>query len=141
MLKPMFNMPQVGNRVDGFVFDKESRMRLALHDIGVDFMNRARANKTFQDHTGNLKSSIGYTILLDGKVIDEGFEGETEGITQAQTVVQELARDNPEGFVLIGLAGMEYAAAVESKGYDVITGSTPGASELLDYYKRELQLL
>lgn len=139
-MKEMFSMSAIGAKIDGFVFNREERMISALHYIGVDFVNNARVAAEFTDQTGNLRSSIGYAILLDGKVIDEDFEGEIEGIAASKTVVKELAHEYNTGLVLIGLAGMEYAAAVESKGYDVITGSTPIAEDLLNYLKKELQI-
>ena len=142
MLKPMFTIGEVNARVDGFAFDKETRIRYVLHDIGIEFMNAARQNAQFTDHTGNLRSSIGYCILLDGEVIDEGYDGRTtDGEIQSKRIVRELAEGYNQGYVLIGIAGMEYAAAVESKGFDVITGSTPLADALLTYFKRELKLL
>lgn len=145
MLEPMFDFSQIEGRIDGFVFDKNSRMRQALHYVGITFMNNARINASFTDRTGNLRSSIGYAVLLNGDVIDEEYEGgnvnSEEGISQAKKVVRELAMEFDEGYVLIGIAGMEYAASVESKGYDVITGSTPMADELLTYFKKELRLL
>lgn len=141
MLEPMFTMGQVGAKVDGFVFKKEQRIEYVLHYVGINFMNDAKINASFTDRTGNLRSSIGYSVLLDGNVIDEGFKGTQEGQSQAQTVIEELATQFDEGYVLIGVAGMEYAAAVESKGYDVITGSTPMADELLTYFKKELRLI
>ena len=43
-----------------------------------------------------------------------------------------MALDYPKGMVLIGVAGMGYAAAVESRGYDVITGSAPNSNDIKD---------
>jgi len=151
MLNPMFSMGNINQRVDNFVIFKEERIRLALHYVGVDFMDRAKENlprrlggTSFEDHTGNLRSSIGYAVLLDGEVLDEEYKvvkGGQEGANASRELVRELATEFNKGFVLIGLAGMEYAAAVESKGYDVITGSTPMADELLTFFKKELRLL
>jgi len=43
-----------------------------------------------------------------------------------------------KGLVLIGIAGMEYAAAVEAKGYDVITGSAPTNEIMQNAFKKFL---
>lgn len=89
---------------------------------------------SFKDHTGNLRSSIGFVILKNGKVINQNFKisgkgsSGKEGMQKAKAMVARLMErvgiEYPKGFVLIVVAGMEYAAAVESKGYDVITGSS-----------------
>ena len=144
MLEPMFDFGQIDKKIDGFVFDKNSRMRQALHYVGITFMDNAKSHATFTDQTGNLRSSIGYSVLLDGKVIDEMFDKGDEDVNYSVRKVVDTALGeigDVSGYVLIGFAGMEYAAAVESKGYDVITGSIPMAEELLSYFKKELKLL
>ena len=143
MLEFMSSMEKVTGDVDDFVVFQQDRILLALHYVGVDFMNNAKTNASFHNQSGNLRSSIGYAVILDGKVLDEDYEltGDgQDGITASKELVRKLARENESGFVLVGMAGMEYAAAVESKGYDVITGSTPMAEELLNFFKEELKL-
>ncbi len=99
--------------------------------VGEQFVNDARNTQTYQDQTGNLRSSIGYIIAKDGIIIQENIEGKAEGKAYAKEVANEVLRENTSGFVLIGVAGMSYAAAVESKGYSVITSSIPAAKALL----------
>jgi len=141
MLEPMFTVAGINARIDGFTCSKEKRMEYVFHYVGITFMNDAKQNAAFTDQTGNLRASIGYSVLKDGKVIDEGFDGEQEGIAESKKVIKEIGKEYPIGYVLIGVAGMEYAAAVESKGYDVITGSTPSADILLTTLKKELNIL
>jgi len=86
----------------------------------------------FMDHTGNLRSSIGYMIFKDGEPIKQAFAGEMEEGKQAGiSLANGISKTYPKGFVLIVVAGMEYAAAVESKGYDVITSSSFTAEDEL----------
>lgn len=92
---------------------------------------------SFKDHTGNLRSSIGFVILKNGEPInqsfsesDKGTDRET-GMLKAMVVAKDLSGNFPKGFVLIVVAGMDYAAYVESKGYDVITGSSLIAEDAL----------
>jgi hypothetical protein len=40
---------------------------------------------------------------------------------------------------LVGFAGMEYAAAVESKNYDVITGSAPTKEMMVKAFEKFLK--
>jgi hypothetical protein len=98
---------------------------LNLHRIGESFVTEARNTETYKDRTGNLRSSIGYIILHNGEQLFESFKstGGKDGVSKAREVVDEIKQKFPSGFVLIGVAGMDYAAAVEAKGYDVITSS------------------
>ena len=94
----------------------------------------------FRSQTGNLRSSIGYIIARDGNILKENIEGKSEGRTQAKKIAEEVLKESKKGFVLICVAGMEYAVAVESKGYDVITGSIPAAKALLKSKIKEYRL-
>lgn len=100
---------------------------LMLQRTGEEFVKNARERASFKDQTGNLRSSIGYVILKDGKQLFQNFEvvgqAGSKGPKAAQKVVRVSKKKFPKGYVLIGVAGMEYAAAVESLGYDVITTS------------------
>jgi len=105
----------------------EQALLLRLLRIGEEFVTNARNNATFTDRTGNLRSSIGYVILKDGKQIEQNFQRVGKGksgVAVAKEVAKEAATNFPTGYVLICVAGMDYAAAVESKGYDVITSSS-----------------
>lgn len=130
-LIPGFSQGDINRRITNWVVSIEQRIIWTLAMAGEAFVNDARNIKTYKDQTGNLRSSIGYIIARDGEIIQENIEGKTEGKTKAREVAKEVLRDNPKGFILIVVAGMEYAAAVESKGYDVITGSVPATKALL----------
>lgn len=108
---------------DRFVRIKQA-MIMRLYRVGENFITNGRLNGTYTDQTGNLRSSIGYVILRDGVQLFEKFQGDGEGVAQAKKICEEQKTKYPTGLVLICVAGMEYAAAVESKGYDVITGSS-----------------
>jgi len=99
---------------------------LNLKRVGERFVRNARENDTYKDRTVNLRSSIGYVILRNGDQLFESFEskGGPEGVKQAQKIIEQSKKNFPKGFVLIGVAGMDYAAAVEAKGYDVLTASS-----------------
>lgn len=98
----------------------------SLRFVGENFVLNARDHGTYKDQTGNLRSSIGYIIMKNGQQLEENFEarGGSEGEERAKQVVEELKGKFPTGLVLIGVAGMDYAAAVESKGFDVISSSS-----------------
>ena len=130
-LIPGFTQGDINRRINRWVVSIEQRTIWALAQVGEKFVNDARNIKTYQDQTGNLRSSIGYIIAKDGVIIQENVEGKAEGRAHAKEVAREVLRENSKGFILIVVAGMEYACAVESKGYDVITGSIPAAKALL----------
>jgi len=139
-LIPGFTQANINKRITNWVVSIEQRIIWTLAMVGEQFVNDARNTQTYQDQTGNLRSSIGYIIAKDGVIIQENVEGKAEGRAQAKEVAREVLRENNKGFVLIGVAGMEYAAAVESKGYDVITGSIPAAKALLKKKIKEYRL-
>lgn len=68
------------------------------------------------DDTGNLRSSIGYMLTMDGETIAADLQNEA-----ARQLAQSALNGSPQGIVLILTAGMEYAKYVHSKGYDVLT--------------------
>jgi hypothetical protein len=97
--------------------------------VGEGFIKEARKMKKaaggFGDRTGNLRSSIGYIIVLNGKVIQEtvyqsekGTDRKT-GVRVAKQFMDEITES--DGLRLYGVAGMSYAEEVESKGYNVIS--------------------
>lgn len=76
------------------------------------------------DWSENLRNSTGYIVTINGNIVvggqfDESFEGGREG----RKFAESLASKFPRGIVLIVVAGMNYAAYVEAKGYDVLTSS------------------
>jgi hypothetical protein len=90
-----------------------------LKFIGETCTNNAKANGTYNDITGNLRSSLCYVVLKNGKV-----KTGSEIPSNSKKRIQELIKQYSNGYVLIVLAGMDYAAAVESRGKDVLTASS-----------------
>lgn len=129
-IRALFNGRQLQNIFETFQKDVDNKSLQTLQYMGEEFVNKARLSGNYTDRTGNLRSSIGYIILQDGKTIDSNFEGNQIGKSQAQSFANEVSFQYPKGFVLIGVAGMKYAAYVEAKGFDVITGSAPGSDDL-----------
>ena len=129
---PEFTTALLFSHARKFIQGVEDEVFIALSQIGEDFVNNARNNAGYQDRTGNLKSSVGYVILVNGNiekrridtaVMDNGGVGKNTARVFSQELADQFAAE--PGYTLIGFAGMHYAAAVEAKGYDVITGSTP----------------
>ena len=93
------------------------------------------------DRTGNLRSSVGYIIAMDGETVSENFEksgkgndGDT-GISKARQLAEDISLAYQGSYVLIGVAGMEYAVYVEAKGKDV---ATTGYIQCQEYLRKAL---
>ncbi len=120
-----------------------------LEYVGWGFVKMARektaASGGFNDVTGNLRSSIGFTVLHNGQTKLENFEAsksgtdKVKGMNEAKKYIRELKANFTEGYVLIVVAGMGYAAAVESRGKDVITGSSLVAERMLKQALKRLK--
>lgn len=96
--------------------------------IGEKAVEYARKNGSYKDQTGNLRSSIGYAVVHDKKVILkdalEKVKNGVEGVQVGNQFRNELIKEQQKkGISMIVLAGMDYAAAVESTNRDVISGS------------------
>lgn len=130
-LKALFGHKLIQERLSQFEKSLNDKMYQTLLRAGEEFLNKARVNGNYQNRTGNLRASIGYIILNNGKILTQSFGGSKKnGTSQGQKVAKEIAQSYTNGFVLIGVAGMNYAAYVEARSYDVISGSAPGSEDL-----------
>lgn len=99
----------------------------ALTYVGEACVRHARELDTYKDQTNNLRSSIGYAVLKDGRPVKRGSMENVgkgagtgqEGVRQGESFRQSLFDEFPTGIALIVTAGMNYAAHVERNGYDV----------------------
>lgn len=106
--------------------------------VGEKIVAEARTGAGYKDITGNLKASIGYVVLHNGLIVHTGgFETEHNGSDKAtgaregRALLDGLIMQHSQGFVLIAVAGMNYAAHVESMGKDVLTGAGIIAKNML----------
>jgi len=132
-LIPTFKMEDLSQHIDAFKRAKIKRAFEILSYIGIECVNYAKQSHTYTDQTGNLTSSIGYAVIYNGSVDRASMMAE-----ESANLVEDLAKIYPEGMILVVVAGMEYAAAVESKQYDVITGASRVADDLKAYMKAKL---
>ena len=110
--------------------------------VGEQVLNAARLTNSYKDQTGNLRSSIGYVVAVDGEIVQmssfdtvkEGREGSRGGKEYAM----QLVRNFPHGIVLIVVAGMNYASYVSAKGYDVLDSSELLADKLVPQMLQQL---
>lgn len=103
--------------------------------VGEECIRIARQNGSYNDITGNLRSSIGYVILDNGKPVKQGqphqYKNGGDGVNAAETLLQMLRGEFPKGIVLIVCAGMKYAAYVEDIHHKDVLSSAQLAAESL----------
>jgi len=98
-----------------------------LTRIGRLFVAAGRANGEYMNHTYNLRSSVAFAISKDGVIILQDYRqygNGSEGLNKAKALMDDVASSNGTGVALIVVAGEDYAIYVESKGKDVLTGSS-----------------
>lgn len=112
---------------------------------GEQIVNKVRDGskpKSYKDQTGNLRSSTGYILTYNGKVLSKsnfanvlnGGEGSKEG----EDFAKRLSNQHDKGFALIVVAGMEYAVYVEDKGYDVLMSGELLAENIIPRMLKQL---
>ncbi len=126
-------LEQAHARIDQVIISK-------LQYLGELAVTYARTLNTYQDQTGNLRASIGYLILHDARVVYSSFDGAMpEGVSAGESHARKVAAEFPKGYVLILVAGMAYAAAVESRGLDVLSSANHMVEGMLPEIKAEIK--
>lgn len=107
-----------------------------------DFPHIPPHQPNYIDWTANLRSSIGYVVSIDGKVVfGGGFlssgKGE-DGARSGREYATAVAKLHSRGIALIVVAGMKYASYVTNKGYDVIESAELLANKIAPTLLREI---
>lgn len=128
-IKPKFNRQSIAMDLKKEKATIERGIIQILAYTGEEFVKDARSmgrsEGGFGDVTGNLRSSIGYFILKDGEIIRENVKGRAAGQAMARYMVEQL--EEKPGYQLVGVAGMQYASEVESRGLNVISSQAETA--------------
>ena len=103
----------------------------ALSKLGDESVARIRdrsANDSWIDHTGNLRSSIGFAVYEQGsKYMESAFSqvlGGTDGSAKGKKMINDLAKEYSRVYALVVVAGMEYAGEVEALDSKDVLAST-----------------
>lgn len=96
--------------------------------VGEQCIIEARNGGNYTDRSGNLRSSIGYAVLMNGQVIQsdhvEKIKNGDKGVMEGQEYLQSrIKKASKKGVVLIVTAGMNYAEYVEAKPKYVVLSS------------------
>ena len=115
----------------------------SLCRVGEEAVKLARLphENDWTDRTGNLRSSIGYVVFVDGRqyamsTFESVPPGETKqpknatynGSNVGYALAQQVG-EQTQGYALVVVAGMNYAVHVESKGRDVLTSAEKQAEK------------
>ena len=103
----------------------------ALAYLGEQCVTRVRdrsGQESWYDQSGNLRSSVGYVIAKNGSIVlysdfnqvKQGSEGAKVGKELAEELVKKYSND----YVLVVVAGMNYAELVEAMDNKDVLAST-----------------
>ena len=89
------------------------------------------------DHTGNLRSSIGYAVYDYGiKQIESAFQivrNGNEGSSDGKKMISQLGGEYSNAYALVVVAGMNYASYVEAlENKDVLASTELWAKSIVD---------
>lgn len=120
-ITPKFGAGAITAQVNVFKQRLEKATVFLLQALGEELAKYAKEQHNYQDQTGNLTNSIGYAVVKQGRIVTYGGENQPgEGAAEGLKVAQQMAASLTNSFSLIIVAGMNYAAYVEAKGYNVI---------------------
>lgn len=147
---PITGEKKVKNSFYNYVIKQQENAKQAvitvLNYVGLECIKEARQNGKYTDRTGNLRSSIGYVVLENGKPLKKGgfqkvLNTATEAKSKSDNLIESLSATYKTGLVLIVVAGMDYAVYVEAKGYNVLNSAETLAKKLVPQMLKELGLL
>lgn len=134
------------SKIDDYIEARMNRLKRAiiynLCVVGEKVRNEALDNGSYTDRTKNLRSSVGYVVVVDGQVYKMSAfgkpDGNNDGRSTGMSYARSLAGKFPKGIVLIVVAGMRYASYVSAKGYNVLDSSELLADQLVPKMLKQL---
>lgn len=103
----------------------------ALSKLGEQCVTKIRdraGDKSWYDQTGNLRSSVGYVIAHNKNIIQYSAFNQvkqgSEGVKTGKDLAEKLAKRYSNNYVLIVVAGMNYAEFVEAMDNKDVLAST-----------------
>lgn len=105
-------------------------LNMKILQLAEEAVTHAKQNKGYKDRTANLKNSISFALYYDGELLtqnvgnipqpNEAPKGHKGVATNLEKFCGQPGVVRPNGYSLIIVAGMEYGAHVEHKGYNVL---------------------
>lgn len=117
----MFDDGAIAGQVQLFQQRLEEATIFVLQYLGEELTKYAKDKHNYTDQTGNLTNSIAYAVVREKDIVQWGGpDTPGEGEKAALATALKMIKSTPNTFSLIIVAGMNYAAYVEAKGYNVI---------------------
>ncbi|MCF2498399.1 hypothetical protein [Dyadobacter chenhuakuii] len=157
-LRPTYKLADIRAKLEADAKRIEKAILFRLEYLGEECVTLARSLDTYQDQTGILRNSVGYVIARDGRVIKNNFrksanvvsstkagkskttKGSADGVKMGEALALEILLGVKRGFVLIVVAGANYASHVETMGYDVISSAEQFAKKEMPLMKAKLKM-
>lgn len=129
-IRPTFTRADVQKRFDLFLEKVREKQIERMQKLGEMCLIDARTNKGYMMQTGALLSSTGYMIFEDGVALHTQFDAASgaesnaaqNGINAGKSLAESVGKET-KGISLVVVAGMNYAAYVEAKGYNVLSSA------------------
>lgn len=135
-------IPDVDEMMAVAVDQMEQAVIYRFAEIGEKCVTEARKKHDYTDRTGNLTSSIGYVIAVDGQVIRqssfEKVKKGDDGVKAGPGLASEIVKQTPKGIALIVVAGMNYARYVADRGKNVLQSAELLQEKLVDRLVKQL---
>lgn len=140
-------MPTIQEEIERELMGSVERIKEAviynLQAIGQKCVDEARMKGSYKDQTGNLRSSTGYVLVVDGEIVSESAfdvvkDGQT-GSDEGKAFAESLVKDYPTGIALVVVAGKNYAQYVAARGYDVLDSAELLGEQLVQKMVEDLQ--
>lgn len=115
----MFGNGLIAAQAAAFQKRVEQAAIFLMQYLGEELVKYAKDKHNYTDRTGNLTNSIGYVVVRNKEIVfgpDQSSTGQAAALQAALKMIETL----PDCISLIIVAGMNYAAYVEAKGYNVI---------------------
>ncbi|MGV0828293.1 hypothetical protein ACTS9C_05265 [Empedobacter brevis] len=138
-IKPNFSTSDLDKLNQKIIENTMEKCIKAYLYLGENVVSHAKQSVGFMDQTGNLRSSIGYILFVNGLVYREFYEGKAVGTSEGKQFARELAsKARKAPIVLVFTAGMNYAYSVESRGYNVLAASENYTKQVADIIIKQM---
>lgn len=133
---------EIQDYINQRIVNLEYALVRSLCYVGEMCRNEAIQKHKYKNQSGNLESSTGYVVSIDGKVAQlggfntvlKGGKGSIEG----QRFAKSLAKQEKKGVCLILVAGKNYAKYVSDKGLDVLDSAELLAEKMIPILMNQL---
>lgn len=120
-IAPTFGNGAVKAQVAAFSERVDRATVFMLQALGESLAAYAKEHRTYTDRTGNLTNSIGYAVARGKELVaHSGIDQPGAASEAAMRAVMQMIANGQNSYSVIVVAGMNYAAYVEAKGYNVL---------------------